>query len=127
MLETGDAFCELVERERMAVELLVPETDLSLLREGSTVTVKLNAFPTLTLEGAVTQLGAQTVAAENAQFFVVRAVFPNPEGKVRTGMVGRAKITARGGWWESGWYPIGYVVLRDPARWAWRKAWTWLP
>ena len=127
MLSIGEAFCELVNQERMAVEMLVPETDLDLVKPGTAVTVKLNAFPTLTLEGSVAQMGAQTVQAENQQFFVVRAVFPNPGEVVRSGMVGRAKITARGGWWESGWYPIGYVLLRDPARWAWRKLWTWMP
>jgi len=127
MLEAGQAFCELVDQRRMAVEVLIPETDVELVRAGSPVTVKLNAFPTLTLEGSVTQLGAQTVSAESEQFFRARAIFPNPEEMVRTGMVGRAKITARGGWWESGWYPIGYVLLRDPARWAWRKVWTWMP
>jgi RND family efflux transporter MFP subunit len=126
-LEAGDAFCELVDQERMAVEMLVPETDVDLVRPDTAVTVKLNAFPTVSFEGSVAQMGARTVEAEHEQFFVVRAVFPNPGERVRTGMVGRAKVTAQGGWWESGWYPIGYVLLRDPARWAWRKAWTWMP
>jgi hypothetical protein len=67
------------------------------------------------------------VAIEGDQYFVVRATFANPDLKARTGMVGRAKIGARGGWGDSGWYPIGYVLLRSPARWGWRKVWTWLP
>jgi RND family efflux transporter MFP subunit len=128
-LARGDPFCEVVERDRMAAEVQVPETDVSLVRAGRSVALKLNAFPTETFSGAVERVSAQTIAADNEQFFVVRIVFENPGGRARTGMVGRAKITASGGpeWFESGWYPSGYVILRDPARWAWRKLWTWLP
>lgn len=126
-LEAGDTFCEVVEQERMALEMNVPETQISFVRPGSPVAIKLNTFPTDTLRGTVERVSAQTVTAENEQFFVVRAVFPNPGGRVRTGMVGRAKITAAGGWFQSGWYPVGYVMLRAPASWIWRTFWGWLP
>lgn len=126
-LARGDPFCEVVEQDRFAAEVQVPETDLSLLRPGRPVALKLNAFPTETFPGTVERLAAQTTAADGEQYFFVRALFANPGGRARTGMVGRAKITAAGGWFESGWYPSGYVLLRDPARWAWRKLWTWLP
>jgi hypothetical protein len=42
-------------------------------------------------------------------------------------MVGRARIHAGGGWFQSGWYPVGYTLLRSPFRWLWQKAWSWLP
>lgn len=127
LLTPGDVFCELVDQDRMAVEMNVPESQVDLIRPGAAVSIKLNTYPTHTFRGTVERVSAQTISAEGEQFFVVRAVFPNPENKVRTGMAGRAKITAAGGWFQSGWYPVGYVVLRSPARWAWRKAWTWLP
>lgn len=126
-LARGDPFCEVVAHDRLAAEVQVPETDLSLLRAGRPVALKLNAFPTDTFDGTVERVSAQTTAADGEQYFFVRILFPNPGGRARTGMVGRAKITAAGGWFESGWYPSGYVLLRDPARWAWRKLWTWLP
>jgi hypothetical protein len=72
-------------------------------------------------------VGAQTVSAAGEQFFIVRGLFPNPDGAARTGMVGQAKITAVGGWFQSGWYPVGYVLFRSPARWVWTKVWSWLP
>jgi len=126
-LEEGAPFCELVDADRMAVEMNVPETQIRYVQPGSTVNLKLNAFPTRTFLGRVERVGAETISAEGDQFFVVRAVFPNPGDLARTGMVGRGKITAKGGWAESGWYPIGYVLLRDPARWLWQKIWLWLP
>lgn len=127
LLAVGEQFCELVDRERLAVEMNVPETQVNLIQPEATVALKLNAFPARTFTGRVERVSAQTITAEGEQFFVVRALFLNSEGVTRTGMVGRGKIVARGGWFGSGWYPVGYVFLRVPVSWAWRKAWSWLP
>ncbi|HEV2491283.1 MAG TPA: efflux RND transporter periplasmic adaptor subunit [Candidatus Acidoferrales bacterium] len=127
MLAPGDAFCELVDQEHMAVEMNVPETDLPLLRAGKSVAVKLNALPTKTIQARVERIGVITVQQADEQFFVVRADFTNPDNAARDGMVGGAKILAGGGWFSSGWYPVGYVLFRTPARWGWEKVWSWLP
>lgn len=126
-LEPGSLFCEIVDLDNMAVEVNVPETQIGLVRPGTAVSLKLNAFPARTFTGSVARLSASTITAENEQFFVVRAVFPNEGRAARPGMAGRAKITAGGGWWDTGWYPIGYVIFRTPARWSWHKLWEWLP
>ncbi|HEY7679467.1 MAG TPA: efflux RND transporter periplasmic adaptor subunit, partial [Terriglobia bacterium] len=118
---------ELVDLDQLAVEMNVPETQVNLVRAGSEVSLKLNAFPTDTFSGTVSRVSASTISSEGEQFFVVRAVLPNPDRRVRSGMVGRVKIAASGGWADSGWYPIGYVLFRAPARWAWHKLWVWLP
>jgi GAF domain-containing protein len=127
MLQPGDAFCELVEQQRMAVDLTVLETDLALIRPGKHVSLKLNAFPTVTFAGTVERIAARARSSEGEQFFLVRAVFENADGRAREGMVGRVRVRAAGGWFNSGWYPVGYVFLRTPFRWAWEKAWIWLP
>ncbi len=127
MVKPGEAFCEIVEQDRMAAQMSVPEADLGLVRLGKNVALKLNAFPTTTFLGSVERIGAQTRAEEDEQYFLVRAVFENPSGLARDGMVGRARIRAGGGWFQSGWYPVGYVLLRSPARWLWEKAWSWMP
>ncbi len=127
MIKPGDSFCEVVSQERMAAEMSVPETDLSLVRPGENVSLKLNAFPTTTFEGTVDRIGAQTRTDSGDQYFLVRAIFENAGGKARDGMVGRVRIRSRGGWFDSGWYPVGYVILRSPFRWIWQKIWPWLP
>jgi GAF domain-containing protein/multidrug resistance efflux pump len=127
LVAKGEAFCEIVDLQHMAAEMNVPETEIDLVRPGALVRLKLNSFPSLTFAGAVERSSAQTVSAEGEQFFIVRAIFSNLGGKARNGMVGRGKISAAGGWAGSGWYPIGYVLLRTPVRWAWRKVWSWLP
>lgn len=127
MVKAGEPFAEIVEADRMAAEMSVPESDLGLVRPGRNATLKLNAFPTFTFEGTVERIGAQTKSDAGQQYFLVRAVFDNRGGLAREGMVGRARIRADGGWFDSGWYPVGYVLGRDPARWLWQKAWDWLP
>ena len=127
MLAAGDPFCELVEQDRIAVELNVPESEVAFVRSDNDVALKLNAFPTSTFAGKVQRVSAQTTSAEGEQFFVVRAVFPNPGGKIRDGMAGKGKIAAHGGWFGSAWYPVGYVLLRTPFNWAWQKVWGLVP
>jgi RND family efflux transporter MFP subunit len=127
MVKPGEAFCEIVDGDRMATEMSVPEADLGLVHMGRSVALKLNAFPAATFAGTVERIGEQTRAEAGEQYFLVRAVFDNSEGLARDGMVGRARIRAGGGWFESGWYPVGYALLRDPFRWAWQEIWAWLP
>jgi RND family efflux transporter MFP subunit len=127
MLKAGDTFCEIVAQDRMAAEMSVPETDLPLVQPGEKIALKLNAFPTITFKGNVERLGAQTRTDSGEQYFLVRAIFENTGGSARDGMVGRARIQSHGGWFSSGWYPIGYAILRSPFRWIWQKAWVWLP
>jgi RND family efflux transporter MFP subunit len=127
LVKPGDAFAEIVGEDRMAAEMSVPEEDLELVHPGKNVALKLNAYPTTTFQGTVERIGAQTKSAAGEQYFIVRAVFDNPGGLARDGMVGRARIHAGGGWFKSGWYPVGYTLLRSPFRWLWQEAWSWLP
>jgi RND family efflux transporter MFP subunit len=126
-LHPGDAFAEIVAQDRMAVEMSVPETDLSLVKTGAKILLKLNAFPTMTFQGSVDRVGAQTHGDAGEQYFIVHATFDNTAARARTGMVGRARVSAGGGWFGSGWFPVGYVLLRPPFRWLWEKIWGFLP
>ena len=127
MVKPGDSFAEIVGQDRIAAEMSVAETDLELVRPGNAVALKLNAFPTTTFPGTVERIGAQTQAVAGDQYFIVRAIFNNSRSLARDGMVGRARIRSVGGWFQSGWYPVGYALLRAPFRWLWEKAWSWLP
>jgi multidrug resistance efflux pump len=126
-LHAGDAFAEIVAQDRMAIELSVPETDLSLVKPGAATALKLNAFPTVTFHGAVDRMGASTHGDAGDQYFLIRSSFENTGVRARSGMVGRARLSAGGGWFGSGWYPVGYVILRPPFRWIWEKVWGLLP
>jgi multidrug resistance efflux pump len=50
-LKIGDSFCEVVDEDRMAVEMNVPETDVQWIHPQAKVALKLNALPTQTVLG----------------------------------------------------------------------------
>jgi GAF domain-containing protein len=127
MVKPGEAFVEIVAQDQMAAEMSVPEGDLELVKPGKKVVLKLNAYPTTTFDGEVDRIGAQTQAEAGDQYFIVRAIFVNRDALARPGMVGRARIRAGGGWFNSGWYPVGYTLLRSPFQWGWQKAWALMP
>src|SRR5580704_16213025 len=127
MANPGDTFCQIVAQDEMGAEMSVAEEDLGLVQTGQSVALKLNSYPTETFQGRVERIGAQAQADAGQQYFLVRAIFENPGGRGRDGMAGRARVSAGGGWFHSGWYPVGYILLRSPFRWFWQKAWAWLP
>ncbi|HMD32375.1 MAG TPA: GAF domain-containing protein [Candidatus Acidoferrales bacterium] len=127
LVTRGETFCELVDPSQMVAEIAFPETDAPLVKDGAGVVLKVNALPTVTFHGSVERLGTQVVATEGEQYFQARAVFENAGGRLRDDMAGRAKIDTIGGWGGGTWRPVGYVLLRPPARWMWRKIWSWLP
>jgi multidrug resistance efflux pump len=127
MVRPGEVFCEIFAQDHVGAEMSVEEADLGLVRLGKNVALKLNAFPTTTFQGTVERIGERTKAEAGQQYFLARAVFENRGGRARQGMVGRARIRPGGGWFQSGWYPVGYVLLRSPFRWLWQKVWAWLP
>ena len=127
LLSRGETFCELVDPNQMAADVLFPETDEPLVKTGARVAMKVNALPMVTFHGRVERLAAQTTVADGQQYFQARAIFDNTEGRLKDEMVGRAKIDSTGGWGGGTWRPIGYALLRPPVRWTWRKIWSWLP
>jgi hypothetical protein len=53
-------------------------------------------------------------------YFRVESKTENTGFLLKSGMAGKAKI-------EVGYHSIGYVLLRDPVRFLWKKIWVWLP
>ncbi len=94
--------------------------DSSLVRAGMPAAVKLNTFPTRTLQGEVARVGARILEEGKERFVIAEVAVPNPTGELRTGMLGRAKIRV-------GYHNIATLLVRKPARWIWAKIWPLLP
>jgi RND family efflux transporter MFP subunit len=118
-LAEGDAFAEIVDNSRAVVDVAIDERELGLLREGSKAAVKLQGFPTRTFPGRVVVVSPRSMAEGDQRMFYARVDIANPEGMVRPGMQGRAKVSA-------GWHSAGYVLLRRPGMWFWSKLWNWV-
>jgi RND family efflux transporter MFP subunit len=117
-LSLGDPIMELVSTDSVSVDVAVPERDVALLRVGDPARVKLESFPTRTFGGRVGIVSPASQVIGDDRAFYARIMVPNPEGRLRSGMEGYGKI-------RTGLRPLGYVLLRDPALWAWSKLWGW--
>jgi GAF domain-containing protein/multidrug resistance efflux pump len=117
-LELGDHFAEVVDASTAIVDVAIEDYDVSLLGAGQRAAVKLNGYPTRTFHGTVTVVSPQGQAQGEARVFFARVAVGNSTGLIRSGMEGRAKISA-------GWRMSGYVLFRRPAIWLYSRIWNW--
>jgi RND family efflux transporter MFP subunit len=119
-LRKGDQFCELADMRSTRAEVNIQESDISYLKVGQEIRLKMNAYPTKKFYGKVTLLGAQVTSNNDTSAYRLEAQIDNTDLLLKSGMVGKAKI-------DVGYRSIGYVILRKPVRFLWKKFWVWLP
>ena len=120
-LAVGDSFGEVADTSHATVDVAVDENDVALLnhpKKPMGASVKLDGFPAATFKGTVDVVSPKSEASGDHRVYVARVTVPNPGGELRPGMQGRGKI-------NSGWRPLGYVLLRKPAMWVWSLLWNW--
>jgi multidrug resistance efflux pump len=117
-LQLGDTFAEVVDTSSAIVDVSIDAADVGLLRPGQTAAVKLNSYPTRTFHGQVAIVSPQGEVRGDDRFFFARVAVSNPDGAIRTGMEGRAKVS-------TGWRISGYVLFRKPAIWLYSRIWNW--
>ena len=120
VLRRGSELCVVADVASVVAEVAVPEEDAALIRTGQPATLKFNPYPTQTFPGSVARLGARVREEGENRFVIAEIRAENPNGLLKTGMAGTAKIRA-------GQRSIGVLLLRKPARWIWRKVWPLLP
>ena len=102
----GDLIAVVGRTDSLELEFGVGERDITRVRVGDEVRLRIDALPQQTFAGRVTSIGATSGTAAGAVAFPVRAVVANPEGLLRPGMAAYAR------------------VLTEPASALWRLART---
>jgi len=115
---TGDPMVDLVRTAQTIVDVAVPEREVTLVRAGDPASIKLESFPLQTFRGTVSVVSPVGQVVGDNRVFYARIAVPNEDGSLRPGMQGFSKI-------RTGLRPLGYVLFRDIAVWAWSKFWTW--
>jgi len=129
-LAPGDEFCRVVDRSTMRARVLVRDWELEDIRPGTPAKVKVLPFPFSTFSGHVDQI--LPAAAEDrpvaephklermgqalTNYFAVVVEFPNPDGSLREGMTGTARITAKNS-------PLASKLGRESWRWLRSQVW----
>ena len=68
------------------------ERELARARIGTSVEIRLDAYPDQSLTGAISYIDAQLDPSTRSA--IARVVLPNPDGALRLGMFGRARLAA---------------------------------
>jgi RND family efflux transporter MFP subunit len=116
----GTELCVVADVRNVTTEVAVDERDAGLLTTGEPVAVKLNPFPTRLFRGTVSRVSSFVREEGKDRFVIAEVRVENPEGLLKTGMLGKAKIS-------DGRRPLLIAMLRKPARWVWAKIWPILP
>ena len=106
-LEEGQSLFEIVLLDRMIVEIAVPDDEISHLRPGQTVDIRLDAYPGRAWEAPLERVQPRAEIRDEQNVFVAEIELSNADERLRPGMKGRAKVAT-----ES--RPIGWILFHKP-------------
>jgi putative peptide zinc metalloprotease protein len=120
-LDRGVPFAALEDSRSVIVEIAVAEADLRYVEVGAPVRVRpVSFFEDTEFAGKVTLIDRNVTAQSTGNVVKVLASIDNPEGKLRTGMAGKAKIAGvEMPAWKA--FTLGIV------RFFQIQVWSWLP
>jgi membrane fusion protein (multidrug efflux system) len=92
-IDTGKPIADIVNIDRIKINVRVPELDIRFVRVGQKTPVKIDAFPERDLNGKVDFVAFKADPATKT--FLVRTLIDNPLGDIRPGMIGRVAFVRR--------------------------------
>ena len=114
-LEEGDLILTLGRTDTLELEFGVNQRDISRVKRGQEVYLRVDALPQRTFVGKVTSMGQLPVDTSHTVRYPVRASVANPEGILKPQMAAYARVlTAPSSAFDR--------LIRSPARWA-RLVW----
>lgn len=119
-IDKGQSFATVEDTSNVTVEIQVPETDISYVKEGAAVRVRPVAFSDRIYEGKVTVIDRNVTNESLGTVVKVIAIVPNPEGDLRTGMTGYAKIAGLS-------MPVWKAFTLAVQRFVTVQVWSWIP
>ena len=119
-LERGAVLAQIEQTGNRLAEVKVPESAIGEVREGAAARARAWAYPGTSFDGEVIAIAPAADTATYGQVVRVQLTISDPEGRLKSGMTGSAKI-------EGGRYPAVYVFTRALWRFFMVEVWSWLP
>jgi membrane fusion protein (multidrug efflux system) len=91
--DMGKPIADIVNIDRIKINVRVPELDVRYVKKGQTTPIKIDAFADRTLFGTVEFVAFKADPATKT--FLVRSVIDNPDHDIRPGMIGRVAFVRR--------------------------------
>ncbi|MEP7325618.1 MAG: GAF domain-containing protein [Gemmatimonadota bacterium] len=114
-MNAGDPVVTIGRIDTVTIEFTVDQHDLSVLKTGQPVRLRVDALPDRTFEGNLVFLGQLPSDSAGQVRFPARAAVANPGDLLRTGMAAHARVLTQ---------PMSILgrMVRGPSRWI-RLAW----
>lgn len=106
-LEIGEALFEIAPLDKMVVEVAVPDSEISHIREGQHVLVRLVALPGSDQTLSLQRIHPRAEIRDDANIFVAEAALANKGRLLRPGMKGRASI-------QTPSQPVYWILFHKP-------------
>lgn len=91
-VEAGTEVCEIAALDRLVAEIEVPEKELADVKRGARVSLKVASLPAETFGGEAGSLAPALEEKGGTRVARVRCVVTDPDGRLRPGMTGEARI-----------------------------------
>ena len=91
--DIGKPIVDIVNIDRIKINVRVPELDVRFVKKGQSTPVKIDAFPDRTLIGTVDFVSFKADPATKT--FLVRSIIDNADHDIRPGMIGRVTFVRR--------------------------------
>ncbi len=91
--DIGKPIADIVNIDKIKINVRVPELDVRFVKKGQQTSVKIDAFPERTLIGTVDFVSFKADPATKT--FLVRSIIDNPGHDIRPGMIGRVAFVRR--------------------------------
>jgi membrane fusion protein (multidrug efflux system) len=92
-IDTGKPIADIVNIDRIKINVQVPELDIRFVLQGQKTPVRIDAFPERELTGIVDFVAFKADPATKT--FLVRTLIDNPFGDIRPGMIARVVFVRR--------------------------------
>lgn len=120
LLPRGAELCVVADVRNVTAEVAVPESDAGLVKAGQKAALKFNSYPGSLFRGEVARVAARIRQDGDQRFLIAEVAVPNPDGKLKTGMLGSGKVSV-------GTRRVATALFRKPLRYLWNKIWPLLP
>jgi putative peptide zinc metalloprotease protein len=120
-LARGDAFAEVEDTGTVTAEIDLPEADVAFVRPGASVRVRAVSFAIeREFIGKVALVDRNVTPRSTGNVVKVLATIDNPDGLLKTGMAGRAKVLGEN-------MPVWKAFSMAIVRFVQVHVWSWLP
>ena len=120
MLDRGQPFATVESTGSVTAEIDIPESDIAFVRVGSPVRLRANAYYERVFQGEVQLVDRNVTIKPIGRVVKVIAKVDNPEGELRTGMTGFAKV-------GSSTMPVWKAFSLALIRFFNVQVWSWFP